>query len=604
MKRFSLKKTLFNMFVNSVFLPFILISVMVFCIYYLHILNNYKTNNQIVLQSVSNHLESFLVNSERFFLQYLFDEDISEFYHHVNKHEVDDDTKSMSEYFIVGRRYTSAVTKYMVINQGFFQGVGFIPEERNKDTIFFIERSGNTGSSSLGYNTLDMYKSEQIAELSWYQEMENLSLSEVMFMTGSPMDGFEEYTGKEGTITMFKRCNYLETAKMQGYIFVEISQKMFAELFKDFSIPDDGSLIVYTPEKEITYVTDKKMLFSQEANELWSADYGTHVVIDGKGYYVFNSQIDEYDFVVSYLLPQKVIFNQVFGTTVVITAIWCGFIAAAFFLYMRLSKRVSASGGKIIQYIDHYRMGNGNENRQMLSDMPIEEFDDISRALLEMADRISDLVQTEYIAKLNQQMAEYKAIQAEINPHFFYNIMNVLQALNRIGDRQKLDKGIIHLSKMFRYTCEHGYESSIAQECRFIESYLILEKLRFEERIDYNIYIEEGLGSVPIPKLLFQPIIENAMCHGMPEDGASMEIRVHICTTESRGGQKFVWITIANDGIPYTEDVHTKPGVGIISVKERLYITYPDSLFWYSRDGRFQTVCNMLIAVETPGENE
>ncbi len=603
MKKYSLKKTLFNMFVNSVFLPFVLISIIVFSLYYTHILNNYKTSNQIVLQSVSNHLESFLEDSERFFLQYLFDQNIADFYHYVNTHEVSVGSNDIVEYGGYSREYSKAVSSYRVINNDIYSGIGFIPERCNTDTCFYI-LSNDIKKSNFGYSTLDVYVNENMADQSWYQRLKELDLRETAFMYGSPMEGMEGYTLIDGTITMFKRCNYLETAKTQGYMFLEISEKMFVDLFKDFEIPNGSGLIIYMPEKTIAYATDEEFGDVCDDHELWSKDYGEYVSIHGNGYYVFNDEDEDYDFTFSYLLPQKVIFDQVFSTTMIIMTIWCCFIAAAFFLYTQLSKRVSDSGGRIIQYIDHYRMGNETENKQILTDMSIDEFDDISKALMEMTDRISDLVQHEYIAKINQQMAEYKAIQAEINPHFFYNVMNVFHALNRTEDRKKLDKGIIHLSRMFRYTCEHGYESSIAQECGFIESYLTLEKLRFEERINYNIYIEEGLHDFPIPKLLFQPIIENAMNHGMPEDGASMEIRVNICTTESKEGQKFVWITIANDGIPYTENVHTKPGVGIVSVKERLYITYPDSLFWYSREDRFQTICNMMIPVVVSGEKE
>lgn len=67
-----------------------------------------------------------------------------------------------------------------------------------------------------------------------------------------------------------------------------------------------------------------------------------------------------------------------------------------------------------------------------------------------------------------------------------------------------------------------------------------------------------------------------------------------------RDGQGFVWITIANDGIPYQEeDLFSDGRVGITSVKERLSIRYPKSFFWYDRKGSFQTVCNLLIPEET-----
>ena len=102
-----------------------------------------------------------------------------------------------------------------------------------------------------------------------------------------------------------------------------------------------------------------------------------------------------------------------------------------------------------------------------------------------------------------------------------------------------------------------------------------------------------------IPKLLLQPLIENAMRHGMAPDGSSLSILLQVCQVKSTNGVVFVWIQVANDGIPYKEqDIYTKDRVGITSVRDRLFITYPNSFFWYDRKGRYQTVCNLLIAKE------
>ena len=101
-----------------------------------------------------------------------------------------------------------------------------------------------------------------------------------------------------------------------------------------------------------------------------------------------------------------------------------------------------------------------------------------------------------------------------------------------------------------------------------------------------------------IPKLLLQPLVENAMQHGMPSDGSRMRIVLRVERVQSGNGDSFAWIMIANDGVPYEEKAVWEGGrVGIVNVRERLLITYPDSFFWYDRKGEYQTVCNMLIAV-------
>ena len=132
----------------------------------------------------------------------------------------------------------------------------------------------------------------------------------------------------------------------------------------------------------------------------------------------------------------------------------------------------------------------------------------------------------------------------------------------------------------------------------------MLEKMRFEERINYSIFVEEGLDDFPIPKLLFQPIVENAMYHGMPKDGGNMEIRVEVQRTTNEESKECIWITIANTGNPYTDKINEDKGVGIVSVKERLRILYPNSQFWYDKNEYFRTICNMLIPHEKEEENK
>ena len=83
-----------------------------------------------------------------------------------------------------------------------------------------------------------------------------------------------------------------------------------------------------------------------------------------------------------------------------------------------------------------------------------------------------------------------------------------------------------------------------------------------------------------------------------------MRIVLHAEKVKSGNGEAFVWIMIANDGVPYEEKaVYDGGRVGIVSVRERLFITYPDSFFWYDRKGEYRTVCNLLIAMENGEED-
>jgi LytS/YehU family sensor histidine kinase len=111
--------------------------------------------------------------------------------------------------------------------------------------------------------------------------------------------------------------------------------------------------------------------------------------------------------------------------------------------------------------------------------------------------------------------AEYRALQSQIQPHFMYNVLNGFVALNRSGDRGALESSLHALKDMLRYTIEHGQRATVSEEFAFLELYCRLQKLRFEERFSYGFELGEGAAPLPIPKLLVQPLLENAVIHGI-----------------------------------------------------------------------------------------
>ncbi|NBJ94228.1 sensor histidine kinase [Parablautia muri] len=590
MKKHSLKVSLYYVFIGSVFMPFIVISLIISYFFHNQLLDNYKVNNQIILQTLSNYLDSSLQNSERFFFLYLFDTNVSKFYRSVNKNEINYSQENLYKYVRDSVRYRSSLNNYLTMFNSHYKGIGFIPEHANQYSCFYLQRYE---SNVIWYQNDEMDKEE------WYRGMIRLPLGKVLFLPESIMKGCKEYQETENVFCMLRVTNHLETASRQGYTFLELSDAIFSDLAKEVSLPGGAGLAIYFPDGTSAYATDDKFMFDKDVlKDLMDVD-GKRVKINKGNYYVYSMKEEEYGFLICYLLPQSIVWKQANETYLSILLIWFCSIIISFVIFAGLSKRISISTGQIMEYIKKYRLGDGKKERNLLPEMPIEEFDNISVALTEMTDRITNLIEHEYIWKINQQMAEYKAMQAEINPHFFNNVMNSLLALNRIGEKENLERGILNLSRMFRYTCEHGYESTIEKECHFIESYLILEKVRFEERLNYEIRIEKQLKELSIPKLLLQPIVENIIRHGMPQDGRGIKILLHVCELGSRFGKRFIWIMIANNGVPYKDkELYLEGRVGIRNVKERLMISYPDSFFWYDRKGEFQTICNILICKE------
>ncbi|MCF7941578.1 MAG: histidine kinase [Spirochaetia bacterium] len=176
--------------------------------------------------------------------------------------------------------------------------------------------------------------------------------------------------------------------------------------------------------------------------------------------------------------------------------------------------------------------------------------------------------------------AEYQALQAQMQPHFIYNILNGFIGLNRMGMKQGLEQSIIHLKDMLRYTQDARRVTTIGEEIAFVENYCLLQKLRFSERLDYRLKVEAGLETVSIPRLLLQPLVENAVIHGIED----LQDRVGVLYVEVFGtledGVSMVTIVVTDNGVGFDlSTLQEKEHIGIGNVRRRFKYAFPHSSF-------------------------
>lgn len=172
--------------------------------------------------------------------------------------------------------------------------------------------------------------------------------------------------------------------------------------------------------------------------------------------------------------------------------------------------------------------------------------------------------------------AEYQSLQARIQPHFLYNVMNGLIGLNRMGEKAAVEAAILDLKDLLRYTLDHDRTVSLEEELGFVRKYLDLQKLRFGEHFDYKIGCAPSCAGLLIPKLLLQPLAENALIHGIelrPEPGL-LEISA---TSDPVAG---VSIRIHDNGAGFDPSIPPlSPRIGLTNVSKRLELAYPGSTF-------------------------
>jgi signal transduction histidine kinase len=165
--------------------------------------------------------------------------------------------------------------------------------------------------------------------------------------------------------------------------------------------------------------------------------------------------------------------------------------------------------------------------------------------------------------------AELRALRAQVNPHFLFNTLNTIAAL--IGENPAAAEDVVtRLADVFRHalTASAREHTRLAEELEFLRSWLAIERVRFGDRLRVVEDIEPGLDDVPVPGLLFQPILENAVRYAVApsEAGATLTLRVR---RDANG--RTLTAEIADDGPGFVPGVRPRGhGVGLESVRERL----------------------------------
>ena len=149
-----------------------------------------------------------------------------------------------------------------------------------------------------------------------------------------------------------------------------------------------------------------------------------------------------------------------------------------------------------------------------------DEFGYIYNSFNRMVSRIKELFEKLYAQMVEQKNAELKLLQYKINPHFIYNIFDNMNWLIELGKYDELGELVGHVSSYYKRSLNVGKDFiSIANTKKQLESYIEIQKIRFGDRFNSFINFDDSIKDICIPNFILQPIVENAICHGIePKD--------------------------------------------------------------------------------------
>jgi two-component system sensor histidine kinase YesM len=214
-----------------------------------------------------------------------------------------------------------------------------------------------------------------------------------------------------------------------------------------------------------------------------------------------------------------------------------------------------------------------------------DEVSELGGNFNQMINRIEELIAMVYKEQQNKQKAELKVLQEQIKPHFLYNTLDTINWMAREYEADDIVKVVDALTSMYRIGLSNGKDYiTLEEEIRYVSNYLYIQKIRYRTKLNYEIEEDVSLHPYEVPKLILQPLIENAIYHGIKTKRGDGHLFIR--TRELEGN--YMELSVEDDGSGMTEEQVeelnrrlTEPfrgdenqSFGLFYINERLRIRY------------------------------
>lgn len=212
-----------------------------------------------------------------------------------------------------------------------------------------------------------------------------------------------------------------------------------------------------------------------------------------------------------------------------------------------------------------------------------DEFHELGEVYNKMISRIDRLIQTVYLKEITTKNAQLESLQAQINPHFLYNTLDCINSLIEIGEKQNVQKVVTSLASIMRMSIKGNSYITLAEDLSYIEQYIFIQKMRFRNKVLFLTEVPASLQKYYVPKLILQPLVENAIVHGISELKETGMIGIFGYEDETR-----LFITIEDNGYGIPKEIVAQLAstcssaelsnahIGIFNIQKRLKILYGD----------------------------
>ena len=435
-------------------------------------------------------------------------------------------------------------------------------------------------------------------------------------LINSGADRLNKYVDvRHWVITLSRAIVNEQTGEREGVFFVDLNYSAISSLCSNTSIGSKGYIFILDEKGSMIYHPQQQLIYGglkEERIEDILASKGdfleTEEGEDSKLYTMSKSEKTGWTVVGASYVTELMKNNRQAQMLYLLAAagILIGVILISSFISSEITKPLR-------RLRDSMSLVEKGDFEQASVEITAEnEIGSLSKSFNAMTQKIHALMEQNIYEQKQKRKSEMKALQAQINPHFLYNTLDSIIWMSEAGENDQVVLMTSALAKLLRQSISNDREQiTVAEEIDYVRSYLTIQKMRYKDKLEYTIDVEERILDVRIIKFVLQPLVENAIYHGLKykETKGNLDIRGY------RRGNR-VCLVVADDGAGMEEselehilekkEKKTKSnGVGVYNVQKRLQLYYgPEyGISYISRKGE-GTVATVTIPLDGGKSNE
>lgn len=356
-------------------------------------------------------------------------------------------------------------------------------------------------------------------------------------------------------------------------------------LFSDFAkgMNSNDAQLIIMKNKEAIYPEASE--FPIDRLSALSGDEGYKVIrSNGKQYFVTYIASSNTDWTYYTLIPFDDIFDRIVKVKNTIIIIFAVLFVAILLIAVSFANGITEPIERLNAKMKRVQLGNFDYTDEPNSRaLAMDEAGQMHRNFRIMVERINELIHENYVKQLTIRDTEFKALQAQINPHFLYNTLESINWSAKLSNQTHISQMVEALGSLLR-TSINLKEPLIplSKELDIISHYVTIQKYRFEERLDFHVDVPEKLLFCTIPKLSLQPLVENAVNYGLEQMIGTCTIRIHAYVENA-----LLFISVEDNGPGMEEqfvaqllngEVKTKgSGLGLKNIEDRVKLLYGET---------------------------